>query len=100
MTNTAIIDLGTNTFHLLVANESKKILHEEKMPVRMGVGGINDGLITVPAIQRIMECLHGFARKCREMHVKKIRAFGTSAFRNAKNGNMLIEKIKKESFDQ
>ena len=97
MTNTAIIDLGTNTFHLLVANESKKILHEEKMPVRMGVGGINDGLITVPAIQRIMECLHGFARKCREMHVKKIRAFGTSAFRNAKNGNMLIEKIKKET---
>jgi exopolyphosphatase/guanosine-5'-triphosphate,3'-diphosphate pyrophosphatase len=45
----AIIDLGTNTFHLLLAQSHEgqyKILHQERVPVKIGLGGINSNLIT------------------------------------------------------
>lgn len=90
----AIIDLGTNTFHLLIANDQKEILYEEKHPVRMGVGGINRGIITDDGITRTVDCMLQFHKKCVQMKVKDIRGFGTSALRNAKNCASVIQKIK------
>ncbi len=93
----AIIDMGTNTFHLLVAeinNNDFKILLEERIPVKIGVGGINEGIITEAAIDRAIVALQGFKRKLDEIEVEKILAFGTSALRNAKNGGGIISKIK------
>jgi len=95
-TRTAIIDLGTNTFHLLVANELKNIIHEEKMPVKMGLGGINLGIITDSGIERTIACLKVFSKKCKDLNVGAIRAFGTSALRNAKNANIIVERAKTE----
>jgi exopolyphosphatase / guanosine-5'-triphosphate,3'-diphosphate pyrophosphatase len=93
---TAIIDMGTNTFHLLIADASKKIIHEEKMPVKMGMGGINNGIITEEGIERTMQSLTSFSTKCVELSVKKIQAFGTSALRNARNSSTIIERAKRE----
>jgi exopolyphosphatase/guanosine-5'-triphosphate,3'-diphosphate pyrophosphatase len=90
----AIIDLGTNTFHLLIANQQKEILHEEKRPVRMGVGGINRGIITDDGIKRTVDCLIHFYQKCKELKVDSIRAFGTSALRNAQNSSLVLQQIK------
>ena len=42
--NLAIIDMGTNTFHLLlvkVENESFEIFHKEKIAAKIGAKGIN-----------------------------------------------------------
>jgi exopolyphosphatase/guanosine-5'-triphosphate,3'-diphosphate pyrophosphatase len=96
MPRKAIIDLGTNTFHLLIAEE-RKIIHEEKFPVRMGLGGINQGIITDAGIERSLTCLHKFAKTCATMQVKDIQAFGTSALRNARNGEAVANKIKQET---
>jgi exopolyphosphatase/guanosine-5'-triphosphate,3'-diphosphate pyrophosphatase len=96
MPRKAIIDLGTNTFHLLIA-ENQKIIHEEKFPVRMGLGGINQGIITDAGIERSLTCLHRFAETCKAMQVKGIQAFGTSALRNARNGEAVANKIKQET---
>ena len=45
-----VIDLGTNTFHLLLIAAIKgttvEILHREKVPVKLGLAGINQGMIT------------------------------------------------------
>ena len=89
----AIIDLGTNTFHLLVATDRKEIFYEEKRPVRMGVGGINKGIITPDGIARTVDCIIQFHEKCKELNVYPIRAFGTSALRNAKNRLFVLQKI-------
>src|SRR5215471_3830544 len=92
-----IIDMGTNTFHLLVAeieNKNFKILLEERVPVKIGVGGINQGIITEAAIDRALLALKDFKWKLDEIKVEKTFSFGTSALRNAKNGNEVISKIK------
>ena len=96
MPRRAIIDLGTNTFHLLIADE-EKIIHEEKFPVRMGLGGINQGIITDEGIDRSLTCLHHFAKTCASMQIKDIQAFGTSALRNASNGKAVAGRIKQET---
>jgi exopolyphosphatase / guanosine-5'-triphosphate,3'-diphosphate pyrophosphatase len=92
----AIIDLGTNTFHLLIA-EDTKIIHEEKFPTRMGLGGINKNIITDAGIERSLACLHRFAETCKTLNATNIQAFGTSALRNASNGQTVANTIQKET---
>ncbi len=88
--------MGTNTFHLLVAEIEKKnfkIIINERLPVRIGVGGINRGIITDEALKRAIDALHDFKAKADRLDVTNIMAFGTSALRNAKNGSDVILKI-------
>ena len=97
MSRIAIIDLGTNTFHLLIADVSEsgyRIIHRDRLAVKIGMGGINSGFITEGGVQRAMVALQSFKNTMDEMHVKKIYAFGTSALRNAKNGADVVHKIK------
>ncbi len=96
----AIIDMGTNTFHLLVAeieNQDFRILLQERIPVKIGVGGINQGIIIPAAIDRAIEALKKFKKDLDELAVVKIFAFGTSALRNAKNGIEVVSKLKENT---
>jgi exopolyphosphatase/guanosine-5'-triphosphate,3'-diphosphate pyrophosphatase len=90
----AIIDLGTNTFHLLVAHESKKIIHEEKNPVKLGAGGINNRIITREGMARALRCLKEFKTRCQSLGVQHIRALGTSALRNAGNADVFAAEVR------
>lgn len=93
----AIIDLGTNTFHLLIAeikSGKTKILHREKVGVKLGKSGINDNLIQTDAIHRAIATLQNFKAKMDELQVSKVSAFGTSALRNAKNAVDVTSQIK------
>lgn len=97
----AIIDLGTNTFHLLIAelsgHQPPALLHREKQPVKIGKGGINQGIITDEARQRALACLRAFKNKMDEWGVETIRAIGTSALRSAGNGPAVVEAIQRET---
>lgn len=93
----AIIDMGTNTFHLLIAdvNEgSHAMVHRDRVAVKIGMGGINDGRITLAGEERAIAALTNFKQVIDTHHVNRILAFGTSALRNAKNGEAVIQKIK------
>jgi exopolyphosphatase/guanosine-5'-triphosphate,3'-diphosphate pyrophosphatase len=93
----AVIDLGTNTFHLLIAETNGTTIqsvYAEKLPVRIGKGGINQGIISEDACGRALEAMKAFREKIREFGIEKIHATATSAFRNAKNGLELAEKIR------
>lgn len=52
----AVLDLGTNTFHLLIAEltpeQSVKEIFMEKKDVKLGEGGITAGFITAASFQR------------------------------------------------
>lgn len=92
----AIIDLGTNTFHLLVAEIKDKdfrILLAERTSVKIGAGGINQGLITEAGVGRAITALKQFKKKLDDMKVGEILAFGTSALRNANNGREVTAEI-------
>lgn len=92
----AVIDLGTNTFHLLIATiEEGKIhpIHKEKIPVKIGEGGIDSGIITEIALNRGIETLNYFKSIAEDHSVSKVWATATSAFRSAKNQTELKEAI-------
>ncbi|HLV42229.1 MAG TPA: hypothetical protein VKY37_08120 [Brumimicrobium sp.] len=94
----AVIDLGTNTFGLIVFKETaskKEILIRDKAFVNLGEGGINSNIITEKAMERAYFAIDHFVDTCRSFGVypQHIRAFGTSALRDAKNAQEFIDKI-------
>lgn len=94
--NVAIIDMGTNTFHLLIAQMSSKpkILLREREAVKVGKDGINKRVITDEGFSRALDALTKFKTIIDEYSVRKTLAFGTSAIRNASNGQALIDAIR------
>jgi exopolyphosphatase / guanosine-5'-triphosphate,3'-diphosphate pyrophosphatase len=97
MAKLAIIDMGTNTFHLLIAvaeGGSYTITHRERLSVKIGMGGINQGIITPEGIQRALVAMQSFNNVIEREQVKKVYAFGTSAIRNARNCDEVVTNIK------
>lgn len=95
--NGAVIDLGTNTFNLIIFEKSSKryeVLASFKQPVNLGMGGINENILSPEAIERATSALKDFVAKCKMYNVEKIKAFGTSAMRGAKNAKSFVEDIK------
>ena len=92
----AIIDLGTNTFHLLIVNHQNEILFKTSMAAKIGMGGINKGIITDDGIKRGIAVLTIFKKKIKEfdIHESQIIAFGTSALRSASNRLEVLKAIK------
>lgn len=96
----SIIDLGTNTFNLLVAEEDAAgklhVLHSEERSVFLGRGGIERGLITGEAMERGLAVLRAFVDKSRELGAQRVSGFGTSALRNARNAQDFQERVKRD----
>ncbi len=93
----AVIDLGTNTFNLLIARCNRKgldILYSNKIPVKLGDREINKGSIHHLAYRRGINAVREFHGIIQQFQVAKVKAFGTSAFRTAKNGELFIEEVK------
>jgi exopolyphosphatase / guanosine-5'-triphosphate,3'-diphosphate pyrophosphatase len=93
----AIIDLGTNTFHLLIAegdSNGYNIIYRDRLAVKIGMGGINDGFITESGLHRALLAMQSFKNVIDQHNVITTYAFGTSALRNASNGREIAEKIK------
>ncbi len=94
----AIIDLGTNTFNLLIVNTFNKqeytILFEKKIPVKLGKGGIHNKFILPEAMKRAESALDEHYEHITRLKVERIHAFGTSALRGAKNSSEFLQKIK------
>lgn len=97
-----VIDLGTNTFKLLVAERPEgastglKVLHSEEIGVFLGRGGIEKDTISGEAEERGMATLRTLMAKAKELGVEKMGGFGTSALRNARNGKDYTERIRRE----
>jgi exopolyphosphatase/guanosine-5'-triphosphate,3'-diphosphate pyrophosphatase len=92
----AIIDLGTNTFHILIAEgdaNGYKIIYRDRLAVKIGMGGINNGIITESGFHRALLAMQSFKNVIDEQKVNAVYAFGTSALRNARNGREIAERI-------
>ncbi|MBJ6108587.1 phosphatase [Hymenobacter sp. BT523] len=95
----ALIDLGTNTFHLLIVEISKTpgekplVLLRTKAGVRLGEGGISRGVIAPEPYARALHTLAGFKEEIELHEVEEVRATATSAMRVTKNGPDLVRDI-------
>jgi exopolyphosphatase / guanosine-5'-triphosphate,3'-diphosphate pyrophosphatase len=88
----AIIDLGTNTFHLLIIEQNELLveqIYKDHVAAKIGKSGINQGLIAPDAIERAVGILQAFKQKIDEYQISlaNVTAIGTSAIRNASNGS-------------
>ncbi len=95
-----VIDLGTNTFHLLIANvdgDSHEIIRRDRKAVKIGEKGINKGEITPEAWDRALLALNEFKQTIDKNNIERVFATATSAIRNASNGKALVREIKKET---
>ena len=99
MTNqAAIIDLGTNTWNLLIAESTDngfKTIHSSKVAVKLAKGGISEGRINAEAWQRAEDAIITHLKTLEEFNipVSRVKAFGTSAMRSLSNGRDLAEVI-------
>ena len=94
----AVIDMGTNTFHLLLVElheNSFKTIYKEKIAVRLGQGGISKKIIASDALKRAYHTLEHFKNLIKGEEVHDTYAFATSAVRNAENGADFVAEIKK-----
>lgn len=98
----AVLDLGTNTFRLLIAEPSPgslggfNPLFWERVITRAGGGFSSEG-ISAQALDRILACLRRFRARVAEFGVSTIRAAGTSVFRRASNRLAVLETIRVET---
>ncbi|MTB52629.1 phosphatase [Lewinella sp. W8] len=92
----AVIDLGTNTFHLLIAevNDVGHIheIHRERHFVKLAENGIAE--IGPAPYRRGQEALKLFRQVLDEQEVREVRAFGTAALRTASNGPDFIREAR------
>jgi exopolyphosphatase / guanosine-5'-triphosphate,3'-diphosphate pyrophosphatase len=97
----ALIDMGTNTFHLLITEVDEKGQRTDfvktKLPVRLGQGGISKGAIAPEAYERALKTLRDFRKQIDEYDVETVRAMATSMVRNASNGEDFIKDIYKQT---
>ena len=95
----AVIDMGTNTFHLLLVelhgNEFKTI-YKEKIAVKLGQGGITQNLIAPEAEKRALHTLGHFKNLIDGESISQVFAFATSAVRNATNGSDFVNRVREQ----
>ncbi|MCY7410682.1 MAG: hypothetical protein LH473_10440 [Chitinophagales bacterium] len=93
----AVIDLGTNTFNLLIAevnaDNSFTVLFKEEEFVKLAEDGIE--FIGERAFQRGIALIKKYKETIDQYNVKRVTGFGTAAIRNAANGDLFIEELKK-----
>ncbi len=94
----AAIDLGSNSFHMLIANilgQSFETLLRERMPIQIGKTALVSGRLDPDAIERSVRCMQEFRRLAMARQVERTFAVATSAIREAENGEEFIHRIGK-----
>lgn len=95
----AILDFGTNTFNLLIAEKSGdsfRVLYDGKEGVKLGKGGIHKKIISPEAMERGFTAIARHMKIIEEFAVEEIHAYATSAMRNAENGAEFAQTIKEK----
>lgn len=96
----AVIDMGTNTFNLLVATTAGRDgfepLYHSKIGVMLGKGGINSHVINPDAYARAINAISDLLVEVDKLGGAKVKAYATSAIRSAANGQQLINEIKEQ----
>ncbi len=96
----AAIDIGTNSFHLVVVqileNGKFEVVDAEKQVLRLNEGSTSDKKITQDSITKAINVLNKFAGIAKS-HNAEIKAVATSAVRESANKTEFLEQIKKET---
>ena len=97
----AFVDLGTNSTRLLIVrldtHFAYRVLRQQKIMIRLGEGEFVSGYLTDEAMDRAIVSCRGFYETAVSFGAKEIIGFATSATRDAKNREIFLERLSKES---
>src|SRR5665213_3267549 len=97
----AAIDLGSNSFHLIVAevrfDGTFSPLAREKVMLRLGDVVAKTGSIGPVAMADAIEVLTRFQAIVSARHCDEVIAFGTAAIREASDGQQFVELARRET---
>ena len=88
------LDLGSNSFHLLVAQASQgriQVLDKHKEMVRLAAGLNDNNQLSRQAQERALASLERFAQRLRSLDPENVRVVGTNTLRKAKSKAFLKE---------
>jgi len=91
--NVAALDIGSNSFHLLIVEKTDKGLvpiQRYKDKVQLGAGLDADNYLSNRAIQRGLTTVTSFIKHLNEHNVSKVYTAATNTLRLAKNGAQFI----------
>ncbi|MFM2640974.1 guanosine-5'-triphosphate,3'-diphosphate diphosphatase [Vibrio chagasii] len=91
----AAIDLGSNSFHMLVVRHidgSVQTMAKIKRKVRLAAGLDENNALSTEAMQRGWDCLSLFAERLQDIPKENIRIVGTATLRTATNVDTFLEK--------
>ncbi len=92
----AAIDLGSNSFHMIVARleatGTLSIIDRLRDSVRLGGGLDEQGMIDDAAQERAFECLEAFAQRISGLPQSAVRVAGTNTLRVAENARAFVNR--------
>lgn len=90
----AAVDLGSNSFHMLVSRREHgelRVLDRIKEMVRLGGGLDEEGNLDPEVRQRALDCMSRFGQRLRGIPANNLRAVGTQTFRRLKNTDEFLQ---------
>jgi len=91
----AAVDLGSNSFHMVVARNQDgepSIVDRLREMVRLASGLDDQGLLDEPSQERALACLRRFGQRLRDMRAHQVRVVGTNTLRRARNADAFLAK--------
>ena len=95
-----IVDMGSNAIRMLVAEASPEgttILESHRLSVRLGRDVFSSGQVPAATISSVVDAFRRFRTTCDRMNVAQVRAIATSAVREARNRDVLVDRVREAS---
>ena len=90
----AVIDLGSNSFHMLITRQladSVQIVDKVKRKVRLASGLDKNNNLSAKSIARGLECMRFFAERLQDFPKQNIRIVATATLRLANNRDTFLQ---------
>jgi len=93
----AAVDLGSNSFHMVVARYSHGqlvIVDRLRESVRLAAGLDEQGRLSRESIGRALQCLERFGQRLSDMKAGRVRVVGTNTLRKAKRKGAFLDRAR------
>ena len=95
----AAVDLGSNSFHMIVAKLDESgtisVIDRIREPVRLGGGLKDNGKLSKEARERALLCTERFGQRIRNLPKGDVRIVGTNTLRVAKNAEKFVQEAER-----
>ena len=93
----AAVDLGSNSFHMVVARYSHGqliIIDRLREMVRLAAGLDEQDRLDRGAVEKALQCLERFGQRLRDMKAERVRVVGTETLRRAKRRGAFLDRAR------